>query len=149
MNNDTQNNFIGSGWSFPPRFCSKTRNVELVSYEQDIKESIRILLSTTPGERIMQPSFGCELKRMVFNSITESIITKLRDSVERAILFFEPRVNLERVNVSANYDSLETNSAYDGVLHISIDYTIRKTNTRSNMVYPFYYIEGTNLQSIL
>ena len=142
---NTNNSFLGRGWSFPPTFQTYNKQVELVSDEEDIHQSLEILLSTTPGERIMQPDFGCELKTMVFDSITESMITKVQNAVERAILFFEPRISLEDVQVLINDDPLEQNSVYDGVLFIHIDYFIRQINTRSNMVYPFYYIEGSNV----
>lgn len=142
---NTDNSFLGRGWSFPPTFQTHNKQVELVSDEEDIHQSLEILLSTIPGERIMNPDFGCELKTMVFEVITESMITKVQNAVERAILFFEPRINLEDVQVLINDDPLERDSVYDGVLFIHIDYMIRQINTRSNMVYPFYYIEGSNV----
>ncbi|HED35623.1 MAG TPA: hypothetical protein ENJ08_15620 [Gammaproteobacteria bacterium] len=140
------NEFLGHGWSFPPRFNTHNKEIELVAYEQDIKESLHILLSTTPGERIMQPAFGCGIKKMVFEMITESIITKIQNAVEQAILFFEPRINLEKVSVELSEETENESDIDDGRLNINISYTIRKTNTRSNIVYPFYFIEGSNVQ---
>jgi phage baseplate assembly protein W len=145
-NFDSNDAFLGTGWSFPPSFQTHNRQVKMVSYEQDIQESLHILLSTKPGERVMQPAFGCELKTMIFEIITESLITRIKDAVERAILFFEPRITLESVEVQVDTDPSEEQSIYDGVLYIYIEYTIRKTNTRSNMVYPYYFFEGTNVQ---
>jgi len=142
---DDNNDFLGTGWSFPPSFQVHNREVELVSYEQDIKESLHILLSTSPGERVMHPAFGSDLQKMVFETITESQITKIQDSVERSILFFEPRISLEKVEVEIDTDVAEQDSIYQGVLNINIEYTIRKTNTRSNIVYPFYFIEGSHV----
>lgn len=141
-----ENSFLGRGWSFPPKFNTTDKEIELVSYEQDIQESLCILLSTSPGERVMQPSFGCGIKRMVFDMITESLLTKIQDIVEQAILFFEPRITLEGVSIEVENEVAAEQSVYDGVLKINIDYTIRKTNTRSNIVYPFYFIEGSNVQ---
>ena len=93
----------------------------------------------------MHPSFGSDLQKMVFETITETQITKIQDSVERAVLFFEPRISLEKVEVMIDTDASEQESIYQGVLNINIEYTIRKTNTRSNIVYPFYFIEGSNV----
>jgi phage baseplate assembly protein W len=131
--------FLGTGWAFPPEFNKKANNVKLVSEEEDIRESLHILLFTSPGERIMQPSYGCGLRSMTFESISESTITELKDIVERGILFFEPRVTLNAVRI-------DTGRVYDGMLEIVLDYTVRSTNSRSNMVYPFYFKEGTNIR---
>ncbi len=144
--NQNDNEFLGHGWSFPPRFNTRNREIELVGYEQDIKESLYILLSTTPGERVMQPSFGCGIKKMVFETITESVVTKVRDAVEKAVLFFEPRITLQSVTVDVSDDISDESSVYNGVLNINVSYVIRKTNTRSNIVYPFYFLEGSNVR---
>lgn len=137
--------FLGRGWSFPPAFNAYDKNVTMSEYEQDIEESLSILLSTSPGERIMQPDFGCGLKRLVFESIDESIKTKIKDLVERAILFFEPRIDVENVRVKDNNNQSNNTPVDQGVLFIQIEYRIRQTNSRSNIVYPFYFIEGTNI----
>ena len=136
---DIDKSFLGTGWAFPPEFNKKTNDVKLVSEEEDIQESLHILLSTSPGERIMQPSYGCGLRSMTFESLSESTVTELKDIVERAILFFEPRITLNAVRV-------DTERLYDGVLEIILDYTVKTTNSRSNMVYPFYFKEGTNIR---
>ncbi len=136
MEQDTS--FLGRGWSFPPRFNPVDRGVEMVDEEEDIQESLRILFSTAPGERVMQPSYGCGLKRMVFEQISETVRTEIKDLIERAILFFEPRITLERVE-------LDDTEIFDGKLMILLQYTIRTINIRSNMVYPFYFQEGTLL----
>ena len=110
----------------------------MVAEEEDIQESLRILFSTAPGERVMHPSYGCGLKRMVFEQINETARTEIKDLIERAILFFEPRITLERVE-------LDDTQIFEGRLLILLDYTIRTINIRSNMVYPFYFQEGTLL----
>jgi phage baseplate assembly protein W len=132
--------FLGTGWSFPPRFSPFDRNVEMVSGDKDIRESLRIIFSTSPGERLMHPSFGCGLKKMVFEHINETVKTQLKDLIERAVLFFEPRITLLHVDI----DDTEINK---GRLLIRLEYLIRTTNSRSNMVYPFYFQEGTNIRS--
>ena len=112
--------------------------MKLVSGEEDISESLSILLSTTIGERILRPTYGCDLKEFLFEPIDPALSAQIRDVVETAILYFEPRVELEGLDVSDD-DALE------GKLLISIDYRIRSTNTRRNMVFPFYKQEGTDI----
>ena len=132
--------FLGKGWSFPPTFNRQDKRIDIVSYEDDIYQSLMLILSTSPGERVMHPTFGCGLKMMIFDVITESTVTEITDLVERAILFFETRITLNSVVVNVD-------DYYEGRIDILLDYTIRKINTRSNMVYPFYFSEGTDLPS--
>jgi len=127
--------FLGIGWKFPPSFDKSTGSIMLVSEEEDIKESLYVLMSTKPGERIMLPDFGCDLHKMVFESIDTTVLTQIKSMIQRSILFFEPRIILN--DISVRMDENE-----DGRLLIELFYTIRKTNKRSNMVYPYYIIEG-------
>lgn len=131
--------FLGTGWSFPPEFNKAWKNVKTVSAEDDILESLHILLTTSPGERIMQPDYGCGLRAMVFETMNDSTITAIKDVIERAVLFYEPRITLDGIEVDAE-------EIYDGLIKIQLNYTIRATNSRSNMVYPFYFQEGANIQ---
>lgn len=130
--------FLGSGWSFPPRFLDSTEGLELSHNDQDIAESIYILLSTTPGERVMNPDYGCNLHSMVFSSVNASMKTRMKDLISTAILYYEPRINLVAINIDAK-DYLE------GKIEVSIIYDIKGTNSRKNMVYPFYLTEGTDI----
>lgn len=130
--------FLGSGWSFPPRFLESTEGLELSHDDRDIAESIFILLSTTPGERVMNPGYGCDLHSMVFSTITNSTKTRIEDLIATAILYYEPRVNLVAITID-DKDQLE------GKLNINITYEIKGTNSRKNMVYPFYLTEGTDI----
>ena len=131
--------FLGTGWSFPPEFSKRSKEVKMVSEADDIQESLRILLSTSPGERLMHPTYGCGLKAIVFDNINESTITEIKDIIERAVLFFEPRITLDTIEVG-------TEDIFDGLITIRLNYTIRTTNSRSNMVYPFYFRESVNLK---
>lgn len=131
--------FLGSGWSFPPRFLESTSGLELSHDDRDIAESIFILLSTTPGERIMNPRYGCDLHSMVFANMGNSTKTLIEDMISTAILYFEPRIDVESITVDDS-DQLE------GKLNINILYKIKGTNSRKNMVYPFYLTEGTDIQ---
>jgi len=130
--------FLGIGWKFPPEFDRQTKSVTLVSEEQDIKESLFILLSTRPGERVLQPDYGCDLSVLNFESINEGLVNRASEIIHDTVLHFEPRIILDDVFVS-------TKDMYDGILNISLEYSIRKTNKRNNIVYPYYLLEGTDV----
>ena len=130
--------FLGTGWAFPPSFEPRTGGVTLVSADEDIAQSLRILFGTTPGERVMQPTYGCDLKSMVFEEITDSTVTDIKDIIERAIRFFEVRITLNAVEI-------DESEWLEGILRIVLDYTIRTTNTRSNLVFPLYLREGSGV----
>lgn len=133
--------FLGTGWSFPPDFNRVDNSVQMVSDINDIEESIRIILSTTPGERIMQPEFGCDLKRLVFETIDSTLIASLDHLIYHALLNFEPRITFINTEVL----NMETMS---GQLMIRINFKVISTNSRHNIVFPFYLLEGTNVSSI-
>jgi phage baseplate assembly protein W len=134
----SDNAFLGRGWSFPPTFDKASRGVAMLEDEADIESSLDILLSTRLGERIMQPNYGCNLDEMVFEAMNLTMLTYLKDLVENAILYFEPRIELEGLEI-------DTSREAEGLLLIMIDYRVRTTNSRFNYVYPFYKNEGTNL----
>ncbi len=136
---DKVQSFLGTGWGFPPLFIKKPDIVKMVSNEEDIKESIFIILSTTPGERIMQPEFGCDLKRLAFEINDSTLIATFDHIIYHALLNFEPRVNYINTEI-INRDEL------DGTLYLQINFKIIITNTRHNIVFPFYLQgEGTNV----
>jgi hypothetical protein len=130
--------FLGAGWGFPPEFNRDAGAVRMVHGTDDIEESLRILMATVPRERVMQPAYGCGLKQLVFESINESTLTLIRDAIQRAVLFFEPRIDLEDIVI-------DEGQAHEGVLLIRLDYRVRTTNSRTNLVFPFYFQQGTNL----
>lgn len=129
--------FLGTGWSFPPSFSARGGEVHVVSGEDDIEQSLGILLATQRSERVMQESFGCDLNEFLFTEISQGTIGRLRSFIEDAILHHEPRIVLNDIEVSES-------GAEAGLLLISIDYTIRATNSRFNMVYPFYINEAAS-----
>lgn len=133
--------FLGTGWGFPPEF-QINGSVKRISAEEDIRESLYILLSTNPGERVMQPTYGCGLKAQIFEEINETAVTVMIDLVRRAILFFEPRVIVESITVESD----NANDILNGLIKINISYIVRTTNNRHNIVYPFYFTEGTNVK---
>lgn len=132
----SDSSFLGRGWAFPPRFGLAGSQVHTVAGLEDIAQSLAILLATRPGERVMQDDFGCDLGQFLFEEVTEGLIGRLRGVVEDAILHHEPRVRLDEVEVDAD-------EVQSGLLHIVISYTVRATNSRYNMVYPFYLNEAT------
>jgi phage baseplate assembly protein W len=137
--------FLGRGWSFPPTFergdPELGGTVRMVAAEIDIQQSLQILFSTVPGERVMLPGYGCPLDRYLFASIDQHTLTLLDGVIRDAVLRYEPRILLEEL-------SFDTSGAVDGELRITLVYLIRTTNTRSNMVFPFYLREGTNVRRI-
>lgn len=135
--NTDQIPFLGTGWSFPPVFNKLTSTVEMRKGNNDILESLHILLSTIPGERLLDPDYGCDLTELLFENITTSLKTTLSERIHRAIVEYEPRVSYEAAEFTPDLDN--------GVIYINIQYVIRSTNSRTNMVYPYYMKEGTNL----
>jgi phage baseplate assembly protein W len=126
--------FLGTGWSFPPSFRRGGAEVAMVSDIDDVHQSIQILLATSQGERPMQESFGASLDSALFEEINPSLINRVTSLVYDAILAHEPRVDLRAVDVAAADEV--------GMLQIRIDYGIRGTNSRYNMVFPFYLNEA-------
>ncbi len=130
--------FIGRGWSFPPKFSNSSGSVEMLEQEADIASSLEILLQTARGERVMLPQYGCNLDELVFESLDTRMKTLMTDKIESAILYHEPRIELEKVNLD---ESLEL----EGVILIEIIYVVKTTNSRFNFVFPFYKLEGTDI----
>lgn len=134
--NNAQTSFLGKGWSFPPSFGENGRDVQQVSEQEDIAQSLQILLNTAQGERIMRDDFGCDLQRFMFEEVSQSLINSLTALITDAVLYYETRIDLNDVQVD---ESAET----EGLLIISINYTVRSTNSRFNLVYPFYLNEAS------
>lgn len=133
-----EKSFLGRGWGFPPEFKKETKAVKMLEDETDIESSLEILLSTRLGERIMVPDYGCNLEELVFSPLNLSVKTYIIDLIKTAILYHEPRIDAKKIQIDPT-DEL------NGVLLINIDYIIRSTNSRRNMVYPFYIEEGSEL----
>jgi len=130
--------FLGTGWSFPPEFRLDQKDTKMISDEEDIESSLNILLSTRLGERVMVPEYGCNLDELLFEGLTRTLITYVTELIKTAILYHEPRIDVIRIDISET-DPLE------GMLMVKIEYKIRATNARRNMVFPFYKEEGTDL----
>jgi len=129
--------FLGTGWGFPPTFNKAGRCVEMISDEEDINSSLDILLSTSLGERVMQPTYGCDMKRLLFEPLDTSLKAYIKDLIKNAILYFESRIKLDNIVLVDKQD--------EGLLVITLEYTVRATNSRYNFVYPYYLGEGSNI----
>lgn len=125
--------FLGTGWKYPVTI--KNNKIAVSKAEQYIKESIMIILGTAKGERVMRPDFGCGINEMVFSVIDSSASALISMNVKEALLKWEPRI--EVTNVAVSPDSNENN-----LLNIKIEYKIKSTNTKNNLVYPFYIEAG-------
>jgi phage baseplate assembly protein W len=128
--------FLGRGWSFPPTFDKGSRQVIMLEGEPDIESSLQILLSTALGERIMQPKYGCNMDDLVFENLDTTLKTEIKNRMQTAILYYEPRIELHSIDIIPS-DPEER-------IVLTVEYTVRTTNTRYNLVFPFYKTEGAN-----
>jgi len=126
-----EKDFLGTGWHFPVALDETAGGIAMVSREQDIEQSIIIILSTAKGERLMRPDFGCGIQGFVFQVMNTATTTLIGHSVREALTQWEPRITLESVRVEAGRSA-------ESLCLIHIDYTVRATNDRRNLVYPFY-----------
>ena len=124
------NSFMGRGWAFPPSFDKATSSTAMVENERDIGESLQILLTTRVGERLLEPRYGCDLTRFLFEPIDTTLKTYMREVIRDAILYFEPRVKLIDIDLVAVPN--------DGRIDIGLEYLIPTVNSRTNLVFPFY-----------
>lgn len=133
---DSQNSkaFLGKGWKFPVTTDSSLK-MEISGYEQNIHESINIILGTRKGERVMRPDFGCGIHDLVFEPLSAVNLGLMELSVTEALRKYEPRIELLRVDFS-------TEQIDKGYLMISIFYQVISTNNRFNIVFPFFIREA-------
>ena len=133
--------FLGTGWSFPPKFDDEMDTLKMSSDEEDIRESLYILMSTQPGERPTNPEYGCDLNQFNFKPINVTTEYLLRQAIKYAVRWYEPRVKLEEVVI-------DTSNEIEGVIYLTLYYKIIKSNIRTNIVYPFYKVEGTEIKEV-
>jgi uncharacterized protein len=126
--------FLGSGWAFPPA-PDVVGEAATAAYEEDVRQSILIILKTNHGERVMRPDFGAGLQALVFEPLSTTTMALARHRVETALVTWEPRIDLGEVRVRGDGADRER-------LLIEVDYVVRATNTFYNLVYPFYLLEG-------
>ena len=126
--------FTGRGWAFPVA-VNATGGIALVSGDQAIEKSIRLILGTAPGERPMRPEFGCRIHEYLFAPANGATAGDISREVRSALQRWEPRIGVEDVVVS--FDARDTS-----LLYIDVRYRIKATNDRRNLVFPFYTIPG-------
>jgi uncharacterized protein len=126
--------FLGQGWSFPLSF-TPAGEIQMAAHEEDVRQAIRLILTTSFGERVMRPDFGAGLRSVLFEPLSTTTMSLVQHHVERALVEWEPRIDLLEVHVDADNASF-------GRLLISLNYRVRATNAFYNLVYPFYLLEG-------
>jgi phage baseplate assembly protein W len=127
--------FLGVGWQFPVVRDEPKKRFALAEYEESIKQSIRIILFTAKGERVMRPDFGCGIYELVFTPNDATTRGMAEHHVREALRLWEPRIEVLQVKATAA-------GAQDEELRISVDYRVRTTDSRFNLVYPFYLERG-------
>lgn len=124
--------FIGRGISWPLH-VDHTGSIAMTEGHDDLAGSIRFVLSTAPGERLMRPRFGCRIWDLMFEPLNHNTRGLIAHAVHEALSEWEPRITVDDVVVTDQDRHL-------GVVRIDISYRIRSTNDRRNLVYPFYLI---------
>lgn len=132
---DERKQFLGRGWAFPAQLDLATGRVAEAAHEDDIRQAVRIIIETAPGERAMRPDFGCGIHELVFEATDTTLLQRVRSEVEAALTRHEARIELTSIDVAAG-------PASDGQLLIELEYRVRLTNQVGNLVYPFYFREG-------
>jgi phage baseplate assembly protein W len=127
--------FLGQGWAFPPEFTSGGRDVVMAADVEDIKQSLEILFRTRLNERIMQEDYGCSLDEFMFEETGSETLNRMEYMIKDAILYHEARIELNSLQ-------FDLDRATEGLLLIQLDFTVPASNSRYNMVYPFYLQEG-------
>jgi hypothetical protein len=136
---ETYSSFLGTGWSFPPEFVKESGTVRMTSDAEDVEASLRILFGTGRGERFLNPKYGLDMHEQLFEPMSTTMRTLLTEQVKTALLIYEPRINV----LSLQIDSPDPNA---GTLLISLDYEIRATNSRYNLVFPFYRTDSNEVR---
>ncbi|MFP3907172.1 MAG: GPW/gp25 family protein [Acidimicrobiales bacterium] len=124
--------FIGRGLPFPMR-VDHTGSIALAGGAAELDSSMRVIISTAPGERLMRPTFGCRIWDLLFEPINGNTLGLMAFAVREAIAQWETRVEVDQVDVVPDPDR-------EGMVVITVDYRVRSTNDRRNLVYPFYVI---------
>jgi phage baseplate assembly protein W len=134
---DERKQFLGRGWAFPVAPDPATGRVASVEHEEDIRQSIQIILGTGRGERVMRPDFGCGIHELVFETMDSTTLQRVRSVVDQALTRYEPRIEIIGIRVDPETETM-------GQMLIELEYRVRLTNQVDNLVYPFYFREGGN-----
>ena len=150
---DEQKEWQGRGWAFPVSIDAASSGISFDEYEQDIRQSILIILHTSPGERVMRPDFGCGIHDLVFDVVDVAMLTRVESAVRNAMTRYEPRIEVRAVRAvlgqsdgrnaqTGTVTNWSVRDTTEGVLTVELDYRIRQTNQNGNLVFPFYFREG-------
>jgi uncharacterized protein len=131
--------FLGTGWSFPPEFIQGTGEVLMTEDEEDVANSLRILFGTALGERFLKPDYGLDIHEMLFEPISTTMKTYLEDRIKMTVLIHEARINLLSLEI-------DTSAQNEGRISIVVEYELRGTNSRYNLVYPFYTSDSSEVR---
>ncbi len=137
MNMKEQNSILGRGWAFPVTFNKPSHTASLSEDEIDIEQSLIILLTTALGERVMQPGYGANMDDLLFEALNVTTASIIINRLKRAIMFHEPRIRANNIDMLPD--------TVNGLIEVTVEYTIIATNTRTNLVFPYYLNEGTNI----
>lgn len=132
---DWVKDFLGLGWKFPVEVDEATGRIKTVSYEEDVKEAIYLIMMTKVGERMMRPEFGCRISDFTFETMDYTQMVQLQKEITNALILYEPRIKDIEVEVTPDDRTV-------GRLNISLSYVVRSTNNPYNLVYPYYLNEG-------
>jgi phage baseplate assembly protein W len=132
--------FLGRGWTFPPSF--KNGEAVMVEDEADIQQSLQILFQTIPGERFLEPKFGLDMQALMFEPLSTTLRTLVTDQITTAILIYEPRIKVLNL-------SIDTPDPNQGSLRVLLEYQTRATNSRFNLVFPFYDRDSNEVRAAL
>ncbi|MET0519983.1 MAG: GPW/gp25 family protein [Burkholderiaceae bacterium] len=130
--------FLGRGFGFPPSFAGG--QVRMVEDEADIHESLVILFGTLPGERVLQPQFGLDLSPLLFEPLSTTLRQLLQDRITTVLLVHEPRIRVLALVV-------DDSQALEGLLQIRLEYSVRSSNSRFNLVYPYYLGDANEVRA--
>ncbi|GMQ30005.1 GPW/gp25 family protein [Algoriphagus confluentis] len=132
-----KNTYLGRGWAWPVSFQQEVGQVSLAENEEDIRQSLIILLNTSMGERVLRPEYGANMEDLLFESLNVTTATLISNRIQRAILFHEPRIRVIQVDMRPDYQG--------GRIEVLVEYLILATNNRRNLVYPYLFIEATDI----
>ena len=125
--------FLGTGWSYPVA-TDNQGDIRMEEAADNIERSVRIILNTAKGERVMRPEFGCDIHDQVFSSLSPATLNRIEEAVRDALVRWEPRISVDRVGAEPDPET-------PNKVRIEIDYWIESTNSHENMVYPFFTTE--------
>lgn len=140
MSDESLPSYIGRGIAFPMR-VDASGSIAMTSGIDDIEKSMKVILSTAPGERPMRPEFGCPIWDQLFEPINVNTLGLMEEAVRNALTRWEPRAEVTDVLVSSDDPST-------GEVRISITYSVAATNEMRNLVYPFYTIPGEDGEEV-